>query len=305
MESAKNRGMRDWLVFIRTVEAGSLSIAAKELNMSPGAVSKIISRLEDYTCCNLLVRDTRGIELTLAGRLAYNKALEITGLFGDLLEELRNPEKQIRGQLTLSVPVILGEFLANQWAQTFMEMWPGTRIYLDVRESAELSQEVPDLDNLIIRSGKPENENVVYRELMPLRVELVASQRYLEQYGTPKHPQDLLSHNVFHLRHNGFGDSLYFEKESEHYQFDNINNRALSSNNHLSLLNLCINDKGITLGTPGWMKSAYAKQANLVRVLSEWELSPVPVYLVWRPRRSYTPLFSAFRDYITKSWTER
>ncbi|WP_241647247.1 LysR family transcriptional regulator [Rosenbergiella metrosideri] len=305
MDSPKNKGLRDWLVFIRTVDAGSLSVAAKELNMTAGAVSKIISKLEDYTCTNLLVRDTHGIELTIAGRLAYNKALEITELFQELLEELRNPQKQIRGMLKLSVPVILAEFLANRWAQEFMEMWPGTQIQLDARESSELSQDVPDLDNLILRSGKPENENIVYRELPGLKVALIATQEYIDNYGRPLHPNDLSQHNIFNLRHNGFGTTFKFSKGEECYEIDNINNSALSSNNHLSLINLCIEGKGITLGTPGWLKSDYAKQAKLVILMPEWALEQVPVYLVWRPRKIYSPLFIAFRDYIEKQWIAR
>ncbi|WP_241574792.1 LysR family transcriptional regulator [Rosenbergiella nectarea] len=305
MDSPKNKGMRDWLVFIRTVEAGSLSVAAKEMNMTAGAVSKIISRLEEYTCTSLLIRDTHGIELTIAGRLAYNKALEITGLFGDMLEELRNPQKQIRGVLTLSVPVILAEFLANHWAQEFMEMWPGTQIQLDARESSELSLDVPDLDNLILRSGKPENDNIVYRQLPALNVVLIATQEYLDKNGCPHHPDDLAQHNVFNLRHNGFGTTLKFSSGDEYYEIDNINNSSLSSNNHLSLINLCIEGKGITLGTPGWLKSNYAKQAKLITLMPEWTLEQVSVYLVWRPRKIYSPLFIAFRDYIEKKWIER
>ncbi|SER20373.1 DNA-binding transcriptional regulator, LysR family [Rosenbergiella nectarea] len=305
MDSPKNRGMRDWQVFIRTVEAGSLSVAAKELNMTTGAVSKIISKLEEYTCTSLLIRDTHGIELTIAGRLAYNKALEITGLFADLLEELRNPQKQIRGVLKLSAPVILAEFLANHWAQEFMEIWPGTQIQLDARESSELSQDVPDLDNLILRSGKPENENIVYRELPGLKVVLIATQEYIDNNGCPHHPHDLLQHNVFNLRHNGFGSTLKFTKEDESYEISDLNNMSLSSNNHLSLINLCIEGKGITLGTPGWMKSAYAQQAKLITLMPDWTLDLVPVYLAWRPRKIYSPLFVAFRDYIEKKWIER
>ena len=305
MDSPKNRGMRDWLVFIRTVDAGSLSVAAKELNMTPGAVSKIISKLEEYTCSSLLVRDTHGIELTVAGRLAYNKALEITGLFGELLEELRNPQKQIRGVLKLSVPVILAEFLANHWVHEFMEKWPGTQIQLDARESSELSQDVPDLDNLILRSGKPENENTVYRELPALNVILIATQEYLDKNGYPKHPQDLLQHNIFNLRHNGFGTTLKFTKENESIEISDFNKVALSSNNHLSLINLCIEGKGITLGTPGWMKSRYAQQAKLITLMPDWTLEQVPVYLVWRHRKIYSPLFIAFRDYIENKWRER
>ncbi|EJF7691848.1 LysR family transcriptional regulator, partial [Escherichia coli] len=91
MEAKNNSGMRDWVVFIKVAEVGNLSKAAQELNISISAVSKSLSRLENYINVTLLRRDSRHLELTDAGQKAYVKIKYITSSFQSLLDELRNP----------------------------------------------------------------------------------------------------------------------------------------------------------------------------------------------------------------------
>ncbi|MEA1395589.1 LysR family transcriptional regulator, partial [Salmonella enterica] len=104
MELINNRGMRDWMIFIKVAEVGNLSRAARELDISISAVSKSLSRLENSIEVTLLRRDAHHLELTGAGQTAYASMKRITSSFQSLLDELRNPDKIIRGSIKFSAP---------------------------------------------------------------------------------------------------------------------------------------------------------------------------------------------------------
>ncbi|MDC7861823.1 LysR family transcriptional regulator [Pantoea ananatis] len=72
MDKDNNRGMWDWLIFIRTAEAGSISEAARQLNISTAAVSKAVSRFEKYLGAVLFNRTSQGMNLTEAGRTTWS-----------------------------------------------------------------------------------------------------------------------------------------------------------------------------------------------------------------------------------------
>lgn len=93
MDKENNRGMRDWLVFISTAEVCNLTQAARELSITPAAVSKSINRLENYLNTMLFTRTPKGINLTEAGQKALECARNITDIFYILPEEIRNPER--------------------------------------------------------------------------------------------------------------------------------------------------------------------------------------------------------------------
>lgn len=107
MELINNRGMRDWMIFIKVAEVGNLSRAARELDISISAVSKSLSRLENSIEVTLLRRDSHHLELTGAGQTAYASMKRITSSFQSLLDELRNPDKIIRGSIKFSAPAIV------------------------------------------------------------------------------------------------------------------------------------------------------------------------------------------------------
>ncbi|EAS8484520.1 LysR family transcriptional regulator, partial [Salmonella enterica] len=153
MELINNRGMRDWMIFIKVAEVGNLSRAARELDISISAVSKSLSRLENSIEVTLLRRDSHHLELTGAGQTAYASMKRITSSFQSLLDELRNPDKIIRGSIKFSAPAIVCEFLANKWIWEFTASYPDTKIYLDSRERSDFFSKSLEFDELVFKSG--------------------------------------------------------------------------------------------------------------------------------------------------------
>ncbi|CEQ62579.1 LysR-family transcriptional regulator SinR [Salmonella enterica subsp. enterica serovar Typhi] len=179
MELINNRGMRDWMIFIKVAEVGNLSRAARELDISISAVSKSLSRLENSIEVTLLRRDSHHLELTGAGQTAYASMKRITSSFQSLLDELRNPDKIIRGSIKFSAPAIVCEFLANKWIWEFTASYPDTKIYLDSRERSDFFSKSLEFDELVFKSGIIESEDLVYRKISPLKLVLCASPKYI------------------------------------------------------------------------------------------------------------------------------
>ncbi len=180
MELINNRGMRDWMIFIKVAEVGNLSRAARELDISISAVSKSLSRLENSIEVTLLRRDSHHLELTGAGQTAYASMKRITSSFQSLLDELRNPDKIIRGSIKFSAPAIVCEFLANKWIWEFTASYPDTKIYLDSRERSDFFSKSLEFDELVFKSGIIESEDLVYRKISPLKLVLCASPKISE-----------------------------------------------------------------------------------------------------------------------------
>ena len=305
MESDNNRGMRDWLIFIRVSELGSLSQAARELSVSTAAVSKAINRLETYLGVILFVRNSQGVSLTRIGQKAVSHAQGITQSFRDLLDEIRNPEDHIKGTIHLSAPAIVCEFMANHWAYEYSQINPEVKIFLDSRERTDLHRESPEFDDLVLRSGRMDSEDLVHRQLSSMRLVLCASPEYIKNHPPIRHPEDLREHNIFSLHHHGLsGNSILYNGE-ESYTLDHYSATGVSSNNLLSILNLVLDGKGISFATPGWLASGYAVHDDLQVVLPDWKLAELPVWLVWRQRPRYRTLFTDFRDFISEKWNNR
>lgn len=304
MDKDNNRGMRDWLIFIRTAETGSLTQASRILSISPAAVSKAINRFEMYLGVILFTRTTKGMNLTEAGHTALGHAREITSAFYSLLEEIRNPNKEIKGSIRFSAPAIICEFLANEWVDDYVRAHPQVKVFLDAREHTDLNRDSPELDDLVLRSGRIESEDLVQRQLSTLKLVLCASPDYLRQNPPINHPSDLENHRIFRMHNNGLAEAITIHNGNESYTIKD-SSKGISSNNLFGMLNLVIQGRGISLATPGWLASSYTSQHQLEILLPDWTIPDLPVWLIWRQRPKQTSLFTDFRDYIEYRWNTR
>lgn len=305
MDRDNNRGMRDWLIFIRTAEAGSLGEAARQLNISTAAVSKAVARFEHYLDAALFTRTPQGMVLTEAGQTALGRAREIASSFHSLLEEIRNPRNEIKGHIRLTAPAIVCEFLANVWAYDYTQIHPQVKVFLDARERSDLHRDSPELDDLVLRSGRIESEDLVHRKLSPLKLTLCASPDYLRQHSPISHPRDLENHRLLGLHHHGLAGPLMLSHGAESFMLDDISEAGVSSNNLFGMLNLAIKGCGVSLATPGWLASGYINGKQLEVILPDWKIPDLPVWLIWRQRTRQTRLFTDFRDYVEQRWNSR
>ena len=179
-------------VFVRVVEAGSFSAAARALRMTPSAVSKLIARLETRLGARLVSRSTRKLLLTPEGAAFYESGLRI-------LADMAAAEREAaagaapRGRLRVNTYVPFGVHRLIPLLPRFLERYPEISVDLVLTDSViDLMAERADV---AIRAGPLGESRLVARKLGQSPVVVVAAPSYLERHGTPLTPADLDTHN--------------------------------------------------------------------------------------------------------------
>ncbi|MER9417712.1 LysR family transcriptional regulator [Mesorhizobium sp. M0306] len=184
-------------VFVRVVEAGSFSAAARALRMTPSAVSKLIARLEARLGARLVSRSTRKLQLTPEGAAFFDSGVRI-------LADMAAAEREAaagaapRGRLRISSYVPFGQHRLIPLLPRFLERYPEISVDLVLTDDViDLMEERADV---AIRAGPLGESRLVARKLGQSRVIVVAAPSYLEARGTPKTPADLDRHNRMGFR---------------------------------------------------------------------------------------------------------
>src|SRR2546425_7666131 len=189
--------------YVRVVEAGSFSAAAKQLRISPAAVSRQITTLEDELRVPLLRRTTRKMSITPAGRRYYERCLRILRDVDDAQTIGRTGATE--GLLIVSAPVTFGLACVVPHLSSFMATNPGLR--MDLRLEDRLIDLALEGVDVAVRVGSvlPDSTDVVALELMSFRRVLVAAPEYLKRHGEPRTPEALAKHSALTY---SFADAL-------------------------------------------------------------------------------------------------
>jgi DNA-binding transcriptional LysR family regulator len=179
-------------VFVRVVDLGGFSAAARAFNMTPSAVSKLVARLENRLGARLINRSTRKLQLTAEGAAFYDRGLR-------LLDDMATAEREAaagaepRGRIKVNSNVPFG-------FHYLLPLLPGFLAeYQHVKVDVVLTDRVVDLfevqADVAIRTGPLRESRLVARKLGDSRMMVVASPDYLERHGEPKTLSDLDRHN--------------------------------------------------------------------------------------------------------------
>lgn len=178
--------------FLTAAREGSLSAAARALQLTPSAVSRIVARLEARLGVQLIVRTTRSFRLTAEGEAYARSARRI-------LAEIDEAERSIadqgcpRGRVRISMPAAYARLVMVPLLAEFAKLHPG--ITLDLEASDELADVMGGKVDVAIRSGPLADSPLTARRLGETGRSVVASPAYLAREGTPETPADLALHN--------------------------------------------------------------------------------------------------------------
>jgi len=283
--------------YVRVVEAGSFSAAAKQLRISSGAVSRQIAALEEDLRTTLLRRSTRRMEITLSGRRYYESCLRV-------LREVEEAQATGRGTghespLQLTAPVTFGLERVVPHMAGLMTKHPGVR--LDLRLEDRLLDLALEGVDVAIRVGHPPapTADVVAHPLTSFRRVLVASPAYLKRRGEPKTPEALAKHDALSYPVAGLADTWTLRDEAREASVRL--NVVFRSNAPHAIRELATAGAGIGL-LPEWLVEEQTRSKALRRVLPAWRGGPVNVYALHRTEHRGTRAVRALVEHLRAAY---
>ena len=180
-------------VFLRVVEAGSFSEAARLLLMTPSTVSKLIGRIEARLGVRLLERSTRRLSLTAEGQVYYEKSLALLAELDEVKRGLSRGAASAGGTIRVNASVAFGVLGLEPLLPAFWETHPNIVVNLSL--SDEMVDLYLDRTDVAFRVGALQDSTMMARRMGVAKRKIVAAPRYLERRGVPMSSDDLAGHN--------------------------------------------------------------------------------------------------------------
>jgi DNA-binding transcriptional LysR family regulator len=196
--------------FVRIVDGGSLSAAARALDVSLPAMVRTLAGLEEHLGTRLLNRTTRRLSLTDAGQQYYERARQILAEVQDAEDLASSARRRPAGTLSLTAPVVYGRLKLLPVLAEYRRRFPDVRVRLLLLDrNVNLIEEGLDL---AIRIGDLADSSLVATELARVRRVVFASPSYMRRHGVPRHPRDLARHACLSLSVIAPGDQWPFRE---------------------------------------------------------------------------------------------
>jgi DNA-binding transcriptional LysR family regulator len=283
--------------FVRVAERGSFAAAAADLGLTPSALSKLVTRIEDRLGVRLLTRTTRKLALTAEGELFVARSREILASIEAAEAEVTAASERPRGHLRISVGTAVAKQILGPALPVFLDRYPDITVELHVSDrQVDLVAEQIDV---AIRSGALGDSTLVARKVGEAMRVICASPFYLEKHGTPRVPADLLQHNCLTLPGPAWSQWPFHTHEG-------INRLAVSgtftSDNADLLLDVAVAGLGIAR-LADFMVARALRDGALVRLLVDSHVpESFPIHALTVPGRHRAPRIRAFVDFLAEEF---
>jgi DNA-binding transcriptional LysR family regulator len=285
--------------FARVVESGSFTKAALTLHLSRTTVTQLVQQLEARLRVKLLHRTTRRVQVTPDGAAYYERVVRLLADLDDADTSVSTAAAAPRGRLRVDVPSPLARLVLIPALPAFHAQYPD--ILLQMGVSDRPVDMVGDNVDCVVRGGPLTNPALVARHVGDLQLRVYAAPSYLQRAGTPEHPQALEGP---HHRTVGFlwartGQPLPFEmrRGTEHVRAQGHDSCAVDDGNAYLAAGLA--GLGV-LWLPDYMARPHVATGELVPLLQDWTLAPMPLYVAYPPQRHVSAKVRVFIDWVAE-----
>jgi DNA-binding transcriptional LysR family regulator len=291
-------------VFQRVADEGGFAAAARALEVSPAAVTRLVADLEDHLQTRLLQRSTRRLDAQHAGQAYLVRVRSILEEIDQADAVVSAHSSELAGMLRIHAPPVLATYIVAPLLAPFRERYPDIRLEVEVGAPAEPPVEEFDVTLVSSSAGLP--PDVVVRKVVESQAILVAAPHYLARHGWPETPQDLAGHHVLRLKRPDERASTW-RMWSEDQPDDPVAleiRPSLVANHTDTLLRATIDGAGITSIAMD-LAAAPLTRGELVRVLPPWTTGHRALYAAL-PSRKFTPRRTrVFLDYLVEHTRSR
>lgn len=288
------------IIFTTVVKANNFTNAAHHLGLTPSAVSKQISLLEDRLGVRLLNRTTRSVSPTEAGQLFFNRCSRLLEDLEEAEHMVKDLETSPRGTLKISATPTFGRAMLMKIFSKFLEQYPDVNFDLTLADKGmDLVREGIDL---AIHLGSLQDSRLVARPVAKQRVVLTASQGYIDKHGRPEGLKDLVNHHILMVSGIDFAEPRWikrFIKEAGLTDKD----RRFTVNDLDTLCEATLNDMGIT-ALPIYMIREHLDSGRLVNLMPEITFPTRTIHVVYPENRYLSAKSRAFVDFMASYFNE-
>ncbi|PJX23832.1 LysR family transcriptional regulator [Advenella sp. S44] len=271
--------------FVAVATLGTLSAAAKQHGIAPAMMGRRIDALEERLGVKLLIRSTRKLTLTPEGHAFVEEAQRILKDLAETESQITQGKVKIAGPLRLTAPAGFGRQHVAPHIPDFCRRHPDIRVTLDLTDRIiDMFEEQYDC---AIRIGDLPDSQLIALKLAENRRVVVASPAYLERFGTPKVPADLVKHECLSFGPQGSQSKgwLFREKGNNTQAFKPTGRLACSDGSVLH--EWALHGFGLSWRSL-WEVQADLNAGRLVTVLDDYATSPNGIYAVL-PNRKHLP----------------
>ena len=276
--------------FVAAAYAGTMTAAAKDLNLPTSTVSRSVTRLEKHLKVLLVARSSRGVVLTDSGKeylQACKRALRALKEGGELLESQR---LRPSGLLKIACPITMARDVLSPLLKEFLLRYPDLRVEVEPYASGWDQEPGEDID-IFFKLRAPRDTGKRVRAFPGTARGLYASPAYLATAGTPAVPEDLVNHSCI-------GAGTWTLTRGKRVETPGVLFRVVASDPGMHL-KLVLDGVGIAI-LPLWM----AKQAevcnSLTAILPQWRPRPISVCAIFSAPSRLTPKVQALLDFLNE-----
>lgn len=270
--------LKDLDFFIALSRTGSMSNAARELDVSPAAVSKRLAGIEKKIGVQLFNRSTRAMNLTADGQIYLDYAEQALTYIHEMEERIAQRGGEISGLLKINAPLGFGRKYMTEAIANFLDTCPKVEVKLQLSDyPLNLSEHACDVG---IRFGELPDSSFHSRKIATHRRIVCASPAYLERYGVPETPEDLSRHNCIALQQNHDAWSVWkFQKNDHSYSVKVAGN--LSANDGESVTRWALEGYGIIIRAE-WDLRDHFVRGDLVPLLTDYATPNADIHVIYQ-----------------------
>jgi len=286
-------------VFLTIAEKGSLVAAARETGLSSTTVSERLAALEAHYGVVLFNRTTRSISLTDEGRVLVDGAKRVLSEMSDLDALIRHGAETLSGPIRISAPIDLGRSLVSDVISSFTEENPAVSVELSLSDG--YIDLVGQGFDLAIRFGSISDTSLRIRSLGSYQRFVCAAPSYLAAHGTPKHPEDLSTHNCLVMRFGGTLDNLWEFGAGSSLKRITVNGNKIVNDGSL-IRSWALAGHGIVLKSELDVGEDI-QSGKLVSLLVEYLPPPNPLQMMYPPARAQPRRVAALAEQLLRTIT--
>jgi DNA-binding transcriptional LysR family regulator len=289
------------LSFVKVVDTGGFTSAARQLNLATSVVTTHVKSLEERLGVRLLNRTTRSVGLTEAGRVYYERCVQILSEIEDADNAAQVLQSKPRGVLRLNTSPGIPALIASSIAE-YNNLYPDVTIHLTA--TSRMIDLIEEGYDLAIWYAATPDPSLIIRRLAQYRMAVCASPDYFAKHGRPEHPSELTKHNClifYDATHSKDGKEWVFTGAEGDFPVRMLGN--LETNSPTAFRQACIYGQGILIAPTPFLVDD-VKSGALVRILDEFLPKQFSIDALY-PHREHLPAkVRTFIDLLAKHFRQ-